>query len=165
MTWKLQDFKADDSENIKALVLSMPIAKRCKKKEGKEYLTYKEIALPCNPSFEPWTMDLLKWIQKNQAKEDSLRFQVTRNTVRSTVIKHLYNLNPQVHCHSLRHWRLTHLVTYYNFDPYDLTQYAGWTFVGAFGKGQGASGMLDSYINLSWKRYFPKLLRSIETFF
>lgn len=66
--------------------------------------------------------------------------------------------------HTLRHFRITYLITEYDFDPSDLCAYAGGTMKTGMGiAGMGAaSGQLDVYAYLAWKRYFPKLLKPID---
>jgi len=53
-------------------------------------------------------------------------------------------------------------VRYYNFDPFDVTAFAGWTYSTGFGGMGVASSQLDTYLHLSWQRYYPKLLKPIE---
>lgn len=164
LEWKLTDYepllaKAETERFLsKVLLLKVAIAKRSSKS-----LTHKFIALPVHPSFEPWTLDLLKHIKKHGA----LNFPLTRHGVlyilkerlgkifkRKTSQKRL--LNP------LRHYRITHLRAIYAFDPYELITYAGWTFSAGYGKMGMSSGQLDTYLHPSWREYFPKLLRPIN---
>lgn len=121
-------------------------------------MVYKAIALPVNPKYEPWTRDLLKWIQKRGA----MNFPMTRETVRCIVQRHLKPLDPKVHAHSLRHWRLTHLAEYYGFDGYELSLVAGWSFTTGFRMmGMAASPNLDTYLHLTWRKSFHKLLKPL----
>jgi integrase len=132
------------------------VAKRSRKDKEKEKIVYKIIALPMNPRYEPWTEDLLKWI----VKTGSLSFPLTGDWINKGIVQPcLRELDRNVHSHSLRHWRITHLVSEYDFDPYDLTAYSGWTFKTTFGGMGMGSGQLDIYLHLAWKRYFKKLLR------
>lgn len=153
--WKLVDINSSLKEKNaknKALLIKSAVAKRSNKN-----LTFKVIALPCDPLYEPWTVDLLKWISKH----GTLSFGLTRHRVRQILIENLgtfmskssRRLNP------LRHWRLSHLVELYGFDSFDLTIYAGWTLK----TGTQGSSMLDSYVHLDWRHYFKKLLRPIDT--
>ena len=65
----------------------------------------------------------------------------------------------------LRHYRLSHLCEYYNFDGLDLSNYGGWSVKTGMGMtGMTVSSNLDFYIHMAWRRYFPKLLRPIEQF-
>jgi hypothetical protein len=128
---------------------------------------FKEIALPVEPQFEPWTRDLLQWLvnQKKAGKEGKLSFDICRSTANNIVKKHLkplsQSLNSPVHHHTLRHWRITHLVTDYGFDNFDLCVYAGWTFkTGLSAMGSG-SGQLDTYLHLGSQHYFSKLLKPL----
>jgi hypothetical protein len=164
LRWKLVDWKPSlyerKAEN-KVLLIKVAIAKRSKKE-----LTYKVIALPVNPMYEPWTLDIMKFIRD---RKGDLSFPLTRHGVhwilRERLGKHIFKrkagekqkrvLNP------LRHWRITHLAEIYDFDPYDLTVYAGWTFKTGFERIGMSSGQLDSYLHFAWRRYYPKLLKPI----
>jgi len=142
LTWRLEDY-----ENQKVLVLKVYT---CKHKEAR----FRIIALPLNPKYEPWTKDLATFI----TGLGELRFNITRQRIWQIIRKRLDFIDSEIHPHSLRHWRLTHLVELYGFDPYDLTVYAGWTFK----TGVGQSGQLDTYLHLDWRRYFSKLLKEIK---
>jgi hypothetical protein len=121
-------------------------------------LFFKVIALPTSKQFEPWTYDLLKYVNKT----GQLSFNLTRQRVWQIVKANLSQLDSQVHPHSLRHWRISHLIENYNFDPYEVTTYSGWTIRSTFGQmGIQASSNLDVYAHLAWRRYFPKLLRTV----
>lgn len=152
LSWELTDYapatpRPEDFIK-KALVFKIRVAKRKK-------TVFKSIGLPCDPRYEPWTEDLLRHI--NQF--GTLGFSVTRQHVWYLVKKNLRSLDPDIHTHSLRHYRLTHLVEFYGFDDMDLIVYAGWTFQAGIG---GRAAMLDTYIHLDWRRYFPKLLRPLR---
>ena len=150
ITWRQDLYQAAlrGATAVKALVLRL---RTLKHKDPQ----YRSIALPIDPQFEPWTVD----IGRHLVKHGELRFNITRRRIHQIVSKRLEGLDPTAHPHTLRHWRLTHLVEYFGFDPYDLTIYAGWTF----GTGlKGASGPVDTYLHLDWRRYFPKLLKRIS---
>jgi len=151
------DYSIGDYGNEKVLLLKMAVAKRrIKRRNNQPY--YKIIALPTHPRYEPWTLDLIKWLRDNRR----LSFDLTRNRVYTIVRKWLSPLDPKVRTHSLRHWRITHLVTEYDFTPYEITAYAGWTFKTGFSQMGMNSGTLDAYLHLIWKQYFPKLLKPIQ---
>jgi len=125
-------------------------------------LTFKLIALPCSPKYEPWTIDLLKYISKH----GTISFDLTRQRVWQIYRQHLAPFLPPKSKKSLRnplrHWRISHLLEYYNFDPVEVTIYSGWTFKTTFGMmGVPASPNIDIYAHLQWKKYFPKLLREV----
>ena len=122
------------------LVVKIKVSKRSRH--------YKLIALPLN-EYEPWTINL-KYVLTHR---DML--SLTRQRIWQILKRSLGMYDPDIHPHSLRHYRLTHLVENYGFDAYDLTVYAGWTFK----TGIGQTGQLDTYLHLDWRRYFPKLLR------
>jgi len=157
LEWKLNEFKGE-----RLLLLKMAVAKRRKKKKRKgktvSVLVYKTIALPTNPKFEPWTVDLLKHI----VKSGNLTFSLTRQRIWQIVKQCLTHLDTHIHPHSFRHYRISHLVQVYDFNAYNITAYSGWTFKTSFGKMGMGSGQLDIYLHLSWKNYFPKLLKQVE---
>ncbi|MCJ7634598.1 hypothetical protein MUP77_19675, partial [Candidatus Bathyarchaeota archaeon] len=70
--------------------------------------------------------------------------------------------DPTISVKSLRHFRITHLGTAYQFNPYDLIAMAGWTFRAGLGSMGQPSGQLDSYFHIPWQTYFPKLLVPID---
>jgi len=145
-----------NNKEIPIGLFKCPVLKR-KPKSKKKKLVYKIVALPCDPVYEPWALDLLRWIKNN----GKLGFDLTAIQINRIVKKHLSILDPKVHTHSLRHWRATHLLTYYNFDGWDLCAYMGWAFRSLYGKMNMPIGKSDIYVHLSWKRYFPKLLKPI----
>jgi integrase len=152
LEWSLEDYVIPGTKEVqteKVLLLKVKVAKRKKK------LVKKAIALPCDPRFEPWTLDLLTRIKNT----GTINFDLTRTRVWQIVKKHLARIDPDVKTHSLRHYRLTHLVDLYGFSEMELIIYAGWTYSAAFG---GRAAMLDVYIHLDWRKYFPKLLREIR---
>ena len=144
--------------------LDMPVAvftcavlKR-KPKSKKRKRVYKVVALPCDPKYEPWTIHLLRWFKEKRG----FGFPITESQVRRIVKKHLAILDPKVHPHSLRHWRASHLVWYYDFDTWELCTYMGWSYGSMFTKMAVPTGKSDIYVHLAWKRYFPKLLRPLK---
>lgn len=163
MGWSLPEFHVTKTKIEKVLLMKMAVAKRKVKRrkgdddeDGQRRVVYKMIALPTSPKFEPWTEHLLRWITIH----GNLNFDMSRITVCRIVKLELHGLDPHIHAHSLRHYRISHLVEHYALDPFDLTAIAGWTFkttLSAMGQG-GASGQLDTYLHLAWRRYFTKLL-------
>ena len=131
-------------ENHRILVLKIFTAKRHE---------FKLISLPLEEKFEPWAGELHEFLEVAKSQP----FQITRQRIWQIVNNRLSLLDPKIHPHTLRHYRLTHLVENYGFDAYDLTVYAGWTFRTTFGQ----SGQLDTYLHLDWRKYFPKLLRPL----
>ena len=160
-TWKIEDFRINHRKAEKALAITLAIAKRrLKTKEQKEQgFIPKVVALPVMPHFEPFTEELLKWITTH----DTLSFPLTRSRVYKIVCMNLRELDRNVKIHSLRHWRITHLVDKYQFSPPDLTAYAGWTVTSAFGAvGIAPNPMMNIYYHSAWQSYFPKLLKPIK---
>ncbi len=170
LRWSFADFRyevqvgKEKRQRIeKVLVLQIAVAKRKKKnKDGTTKLVFKSIALPTSPTFEPWTIDLLKHIEQH----GTLAFDYTRFNVNQVIHNNFRPLMPNISTmlNPLRHLRITHLVTEYGFNPYDITSYAGWTFkttAGQMGMAS-ASGQLDAYLHLAWRQYFPKLMIPIQ---
>lgn len=128
---------------------------------GKIFL--KIVALPISMSYEPWTYDILRHIQRNKG---SLSFPMTRQRLWQVLRAKIPKLLPRKDVHNvknpLRHFRISHLIEYYDFDPVELTTYAGWTVRSTFGQmGIAASPNIDHYAHLRWRKYFPKLLKPI----
>jgi len=126
----------------------------------------KIVALPISIKYEPWTLDLLKWISKNKGK---LHFDLTRVRLWQILRENISGILPKKDKRNmrnpLRHFRISHLIEYYGFDPYDLTSYVGWTVRSTFGQlGISASPNIDAYAHLRWRMYFPKLLKPINSF-
>jgi len=133
---------------------------RQRKRRKQEERVYKMIALPVNPKFEPWTLSLVRRIKE----AGTLAFDMTDGNALYIVKKWFSRSYPDMTTHHLRHFRITHLAQEYDFDAFDLTCISGWTFkTGLAAAGQGmASGQLDVYLHLAWKRYFPKLLKPLS---
>lgn len=144
-------------ENIKVLLVTCPVAKRKLKADGTPYT--KIIALPCEDAYESWTRDLLKHYQL----AGRLSFNLTRDGVRKILRKNLGSLLPPRLKNPLRHFRVTHLITEYGFDPNDLTAYAGWTLKTGFGKAGVVlpSDQLGIYQHLRWRDYIKKLMKPL----
>jgi site-specific recombinase XerD len=161
LNWELADFQIANGRKEKALLVTLATAKRRLKTKEEKVQGYipKVIALPVMPSYEPFTEELLRWIQQH----GTLSFALTRRSIHRIVRQNLKWLEPKVKPHSLRHWRITHLVEKYQFDPYDLTAYAGWSVRHSFGSvGMPVSPQLGIYYHSAWQKYFPKLLKPIQ---
>lgn len=126
-------------------------------------VTLKVVALPTNRQYEPWTLDALKWIQKNKGK---LSFDLTRFRLWQLLRENLSSILPKTSKttpkNPLRHFRISHLIEYYQFDAYQVTSYVGWKIGSTFAQmGIAASPNIDAYAHLQWRLYFPKLLKPI----
>lgn len=129
----------------------------------------KVVALPVHMECEPWIKDLLAWIKFT--KRMSLTFNITRGWFRHIVRSNLASILPKVHKNGknslkniLRHYRIAHLIEYYQFNPYEVTSYVGWSISSTSGQmGIPISANLDHYAHLRWKAYFPKLCKPIDT--
>lgn len=125
---------------------------------------YKAIALPCHPTYEPWTLDLLHYLKEE--KTDHLSFNLTRERLRQIYRENLKDILPPPSPRSLknmlRHYRISHLVEYYNFNAAQLTNYVGWTFKYTSAlQGIEGSSSIDAYLHLTWRSYFYNLLKPI----
>jgi hypothetical protein len=59
----------------------------------------------------------------------------------------------------LRHCRITHLIRAYDFTPYQITAFTGWSMKSTFQQmGVQSSSNIDIYSHLEWKDYIDKLL-------
>lgn len=151
---------------------------RTAKRGGKK----RNIALPLNPKYEPWTEQLYNYFQ--EFKNDKV-FSFTRQKAsayaRDVFGGFMYQIDsyklwkkgepkktktikehPKPFCiHALRHLRATELIEDYGCDGIDLSIYGGWTLRSMIGVGSAMS----RYAHLNWRRYFPKLLkeRQIDT--
>lgn len=129
----------------------------------------KTIALPISPAYEPWTSDLLKWLQKHPDPKGQLCFHLTRQQMRNIIRENLQSIMPRIHRKNpkniLRHWRTSHLKFYYRFDPMMLAAYTGWTVKQTFeSTGHvGGSATMEDYLHTPWEIYFKNLLTPIET--
>jgi len=120
---------------------------------------FKQIALPCDPKYEPWTLDLVKRI----TWKGTLSFNFVRQTAYLRIRDEFRRQGYDVHPHTLRHWRLSHLMQNYGFEPYDISIYSGWSIRSTFNQmGMQASSNIDIYAHLTWNKYFPKLLIPIR---
>lgn len=129
----------------------------------------KVVALPVSIRYEPWMYDLLEWIKIT--KRVSLTFNFTRQWFRKIMRSNLSSILPKVHKNGkdslkniLRHFRISHLIEYYQMDPYEITSYVGWSISSTSGQmGIPISPNLDHYAHLRWRAYFPKLLKPIKS--
>lgn len=151
LTYSIQDYEipaVPEPRVEKALVLKIRVAKR-------KAAVFKQAAIPTSSVFEPWCLDIMQHLVKQKGEP---MFPFTRQVAWHILRKNLCPLDPKIHPHSLRHYRLTHLAEYYGFDQLDLLTLSGWTASGGMGRG---AAMLDTYLHLDWKRYFSKLLKPL----
>ena len=144
MTAEIKTFRKKEFKE-KVLVIRTPIAKRSKKK-----MKFKRIGLPTSPIFEPWVTDLLLWIKLT----GDIKLKISARTLDNWVKWGLRRYIPDIHAHSLRHYRTQHLIDIYQFEGLDLMPYMGWAAKTMLGS---AAGQLDTYGHLSWRKYFLKL--------
>lgn len=135
----------------------------------------RNIALPVNEEYEPWSQTIYDYFQKfgknhvfpvtrQKVWQDSKetfgglrypieRYKITRKDlgIVKVVDRHLRPFRT----HALRHIRATELIEYYGFDGIDLSIYGGWTLRSTIGVGSA----MQRYAHLQWRKYFPKLLK------
>jgi hypothetical protein len=118
------------------------------------------VPVPINREMEPWAEDILRYIQR---KKGRLEFPFTRRTGLEIVKRNLKELDASVHTHSLRHWRIHHLLTCYDFTPVEVSTFVGWSLRTALGR--NVSSNLDLYSHLTWKDFVGKLLTPLSTIY
>lgn len=99
---------------------------------------FKNLPIPLDKEGEFW--DIIKGYVETGIKEMRI-FTIT--PTRAWQILKKYDINP----HFLRHIRLTHLVTYYDFNEALLIRFAGWT------DGRPAR----HYMEIKWKDLLQKM--------
>lgn len=177
LKWEFASYKKPDGRELKILLVRSAVAKRLKSKREPEpspqenvvqqtlKVPMKVVPIVCDPQAEPWCKDTLQWISARKAGEDALRFDCTEMTVQNIVKRNLAGMREidprirKVHPHFLRHCRITHLIKAYDFTPYQITAFAGWSMESTFQQmGVQASSNIDIYSHLEWKDYIDKLL-------
>jgi len=143
---------------------------RTAKRGGKE----RKIALPLNPTYEPWTKPLYEYFKSkggdvvfpfprqqvwahSKVAFEGLTYPIEtyptkQGGVKIKVADHIRSFR----LHALRHLRATELRERYQFDGFDLASYCGWhlgTIVPQI------SRTMERYLSLGWASYFPKLLK------
>ena len=132
------------------LLINVPLARRL----GNPNLeNFRVVALPCDLDFEPWSLDLLRYLSANKR----LSFDLTRQRVGQIVKNDLGMLDSNVSPNKLRVYRISHLVKEYGFDQIDLMAYLGIPM--KLSRELADLNLPDISPDLSWKRYFPKLLK------
>lgn len=132
------------------LLINVPLAKR---RGSPKRENFRVVALPCKLDYEPWTLNLAKHIREN----GRLSFDLTRQRVAQIVKKELGTFGLTVSPDKLRTYRISHLVKEYGFDQIDLMAYLGIPMKPS--RELANLDMPDTSLDLSWKRYFQKLLK------
>jgi hypothetical protein len=180
LKWEFATYRKADEKEVKLLLVRAAVAKRKREKKGADEeetspnqeitpattleqqpfkVPMRTVPIVCDPVAEPWCIDIVKWLQAQKGREDALRFNCTEMTVQNIVKKNLRDLDPNIHPHLLRHYRITHLIKAYDFTPYQITAFTGWSIKSTFGKmGIQASSNIDIYSHLKWQDYIDKLL-------
>jgi hypothetical protein len=131
------------------LLFTIPLSKRLKKLESSRV-----VGLPSKLEYEPWLLHILRYRENNNKK---LSFDLTRQRVGQIVKKELRMLDSNISPNKLRTYRITHLVKEYGFDQIDLMAYLGIPMKPS--QELANLDMPDTSLDLSWKRYFQKLLK------
>jgi hypothetical protein len=135
---------------VQALRLTLPVLKRREE-------VVKEIALPLSGEFDPWVRQLANVIGKLEPGEVLLPYgrRDVADWLKGFGLTGLdlgIKENERV-LNPLRHMRLSHLVTHYDFNEFDLLMVGGWSPRTAL-----IAGPMGEYLRLAWRKYFPKLL-------
>jgi len=131
-------------------------------------IKFKSIGIPVNPHFEPWAVDLLRYMSKVKKKAE-LTFDLTRKTVWQIMRKRLDPIlpskSPKNLRNPLRHYRTTHLDVYYRMPAQGIQTITGWTARTAYGaQGMAISSNYDRYVHKDWRSYIDHLLIPILQF-
>jgi len=174
MDCRFTDYTINGKKEKVFLIRSL-VAKRFKKpkNEGeKPKVVWKTVALPCSAKYEPWVLDLGKFILKQAEKHKGdpawkgshgLRLDMTRMTLQNIVKRNLKIFYPSIHPRSLRHFRTNHLILNYHFNPYEVASYLGRSLKTSFAGTGIPTSMLDVYSHPSWQSYVNKMFTPIET--
>jgi integrase len=160
----LSNYKRTDGKTVKLLLVKSAIAKRRKQdktttEDGVFKVRMKTVPIVCDNAVEPWAVDILKWLANVKESQGKLSFDFVGMTAQNIVKRCLNELDPTIHPHSLRHYRITHLIRGYGFSPYQITAFTGWSIQSTFGSmGMRASSNIDIYAHLSWHDYIEKML-------
>lgn len=181
LSWELANYRKPDGKEIQLLLVTSAIAKRKKTKKDPEQtetspqqtiteqqpikVKTKIVPIVCDLVAEPWCIDVLRWIQFQKGSPAALRFNFTEMTLQNIVRRNLAGFDycfkkpERMHVHALRHFRITHLIQGYNFTPYQISAFTGWSIKSVSGQmGIQASSNIDIYSHLMWKDYVDKLL-------
>lgn len=146
----LEMYQDETHGNVKVLRFTLAVLKRRAE-------AVKEVALPLSGDYDPWVRQLAAVIERMEMGEPLLPYN--RRDVSDWLLAYGLTgrdlglkedarvLNP------LRHLRLTHLVTHYDFNEMDLLMVGGWAPRTAL-----IAGPMGDYLRLAWRKYFPKLL-------
>jgi hypothetical protein len=147
----------------------------------------REIGLPLNPKYDPWTKEVFDYISK---KSDN-GFHYTRQEMWSTAKEAFKGLSYKFHPykraiiengqyqynekdklvkvqvdektkrftdHGIRHLRNLFNKQFYGLTPEERAGYGGWTLATT----TGTSAAQDAYEESPWRVYFPKLLKPLN---
>jgi hypothetical protein len=151
------DFGFTDFKNVKVLLIKIALSKRRGKLKAKDF---RVVALPCKLEYEPWILDILKYIQARKMENKRPSFDLTRQRVGQIVKKELHMLGSNVNPNKLRTYRIAHLVNEYGFDQYDLMAYLGMQI--RTSPKLTELGIIDTSPTSAVSRYFSKLLKPIH---
>lgn len=153
VTWDLEKWQRGEQ-----VEQALAITVRCAKKK-KAY--YKVIGLPVQPHFEPWTKSLLHYLVRKKGFHIDLgRHQlgrIVRQELRGQGLR-----VPSTLKNPLRHYRLSHLATVYDFrNPVFLTSITGHQSGYDYRAMTGGTlpAALSSYLHTLWRDYFHLLMK------
>ena len=152
LTWGFQDIAGE-----KAFVISLMCPRRKAKAGTGDRVVRRAVGIPVRPLYEPWTRDLIYWVRDHGGK---LSVELTQQRLGQIVRQELSELSHRISTKSLRQYRLVHLAKHYDFEPYDLTAYAGRSLCSGPVR-MLISRRMDIHSRSALRDYFPKLLRPI----
>jgi hypothetical protein len=130
----------------------------------KKKVKMKVVPIILSPNIEPWGIDLANWIQAKNRSPCAFQFPWTEGTCQNIVRRNLSHFDPcfekpkRMHCHALRHFRITSLIQDYQFSPYQVSNFVGWSLTNTSRRmGIQSSSNLDTYSHLLWTDYIEKL--------
>ena len=145
-------------EKVRVFKIEMTVLKRREK-----FVVKRIVAFPIG-EYEPWTIEIAKHVQALQPNEpilDMERHTLTNRISRAGFYASLKEEDKVSDPHNpLRHYRLTHLIDNYAFDPYQIRTFFGWSPNTTL-KASGGSSISRKYEHLNWGLYFPKLCKPL----
>lgn len=123
----------------------------------------KVVPIPCSNDYEPWCIDLLRWINDRKKSNGTLAFGFTEMTAQNIVKRNLSKLDAGIHPRLLSRYRIIHLIRNYGFSKYQIAAFTGWSLSSMFrSMGISVSSNMDLYGHSQWRDFVDKLLVPLE---
>jgi len=119
----------------------------------------KKIAIPLDPKYEPWAIDLKPALYPREDKL-GIGFKMTRSYCDKLLKWEFKKLGMEGwHPHWIRKQRISDLVNCWGLTPPEVSSITGWTLRSGYqGTGLAVSSSMDSYWSGNYRSYLPKLL-------